>query len=84
MRFGFDSDPLTFQRLSEGSGSSLITNKHQHERKETWRTSEGDSLEDYGVDEEADLYDEDELPLAEVRRRRKLAAQPPDAEKKTS
>lgn len=35
-----------------------------------WRDSEGERLEDFGVDEEVDLYDEDDVPLAELIRRR--------------
>lgn len=35
-----------------------------------WRDSEGERLEDFGVDEEIELYDEDDVPLAELIRRR--------------
>lgn len=38
--------------------------------KLAWRDSEGERLEDFGVDEEIDLYDEDDIPLAELIRRR--------------
>ncbi|KAL8732603.1 MAG: hypothetical protein Q9166_002577 [cf. Caloplaca sp. 2 TL-2023] len=40
-----------------------------------WRDSEGDRLQDLGVDEEAEYFDEDDLPLAELLRRKKLAQQ---------
>jgi palmitoyltransferase len=49
--------------------------------EEAWRNQEGERLADFGVDEEADFYDEkdaemasdDEIPLAElVRKRRQL------------
>lgn len=33
-----------------------------------WRDFEGDRLEDFGVDEEIEFYDEDEVPLAELLR----------------
>lgn len=38
--------------------------------EEGWRTKEGERLADFGVDEVADFYDEEELPLAEIIRRR--------------
>ena len=53
--------------------------KYGNEGKETWRTSEGDSLNDFGVDDEAEFYDEEELPLADILHRRKLSARPLDA-----
>ena len=31
-----------------------------------WADSDGDRLADFGVDEEIDFYDEDEIPLAEL------------------
>lgn len=39
--------------------------------EEGWRDSEGDRLRDFGVDEEVEFYDEDNIPLAELLRRRK-------------
>jgi len=38
--------------------------------EETWRNSEGDGLKDFGLDEEAEFYDEDEVPLAQLLRSR--------------
>jgi len=38
--------------------------------EEGWRNKEGERLADFGVDEVADFYDEDELPLAELMRRK--------------
>ncbi|KAK3675675.1 Palmitoyltransferase [Recurvomyces mirabilis] len=38
--------------------------------EEGWRNKEGERLADFGVDEVADFYDEDDLPLAELLRRR--------------
>lgn len=38
--------------------------------EEGWRDSEGDRLNDFGVDENAEFYDEDDTPLAELLRRR--------------
>ena len=40
--------------------------------EEGWRNSEGERLADFGVDEDAEFYDEDDLPLAELMRRRGL------------
>ncbi|KAL1634388.1 Palmitoyltransferase [Neofusicoccum ribis] len=42
--------------------------------EEAWKNSEGERLRDFGVDEEAEFYDEDDVPLSELMRRRKLAA----------
>ncbi|PNS20435.1 hypothetical protein CAC42_5885 [Sphaceloma murrayae] len=39
--------------------------------EEAWRNGEGERLADFGVDEEVEFYDEDDLPLAELMRRRK-------------
>lgn len=39
------------------------------EGEESWRTREGDRLADYGVDEEVEFYDEDDLPLSELAKR---------------
>jgi len=41
--------------------------------EEGWRNSEGDCLGDFGVEEEVEFYDEDDVPLAELLRRRKNA-----------
>lgn len=38
--------------------------------EESWRNNEGERLSDFGVDEVADFYDEDHVPLAEMRRRK--------------
>ena len=35
-----------------------------------WRDSEGDRLDDFGVDASAEFYDDDDLSLAELLRRR--------------
>lgn len=41
--------------------------------EEGWRNSEGDCLGDFGVEQEVEFYDEDDVPLAELLRRRKQA-----------
>lgn len=45
-------------------------------KEEAWQNSEGDRLGDFGVDETVELYDEDDMPIAQVlhRRRRGIAA----------
>lgn len=35
-----------------------------------WRNKEGERLADFGLDEDAEFYDEDDLPLSEIMRRR--------------
>jgi palmitoyltransferase len=40
-------------------------------RHNSWRNKEGERLADFGLDEDAEFYDEDNLPLAEIMRRRK-------------
>ncbi|EON61876.1 hypothetical protein W97_01094 [Coniosporium apollinis CBS 100218] len=42
--------------------------------EEAWRNSEGERLADFGVEEDVDFYDEDEVPLADLLRRRKAAS----------
>ena len=44
--------------------------KYSRKGGEGWRNSEGDRLDDLGVDEDAEYYDEDEIPLTELLRRR--------------
>jgi palmitoyltransferase len=34
--------------------------------EESWRNSEGERLGDFGVDEDAEFYDEDNVPLARL------------------
>ena len=38
--------------------------------EESWRNSEGEGLQDFGVDEDAEFYDEDDVPLARLIGRR--------------
>jgi palmitoyltransferase len=42
------------------------------EGEEGWRNSEGERLKDFGVDEDAEFYDEDDVPLGELIRRKNL------------
>ncbi|CAD6592542.1 MAG: Palmitoyltransferase [Alectoria sarmentosa] len=59
---GFRDKSLAFQTTeSKDIGSG----------EEGWRDSEGDRLNDFGVDEDAEFYEEDEIPLAELIRTRR-------------
>ena len=40
--------------------------------EEAWRNSEGERLDDFGVDEDVEFYDEDNMPLAQLLQRRKV------------
>ncbi|KAL8787535.1 MAG: hypothetical protein Q9213_002193 [Squamulea squamosa] len=58
-------------------GFSQLPNPIDDERSNDigpgWKDSDGDRLDDFGVDEEIEYFDEDDLPLAEVLRRRQHA-----------
>lgn len=43
------------------------------EGEEFWRNAEGESLADFGVDQEAEFYDEEDMPLSELIKRKKAA-----------
>ena len=40
--------------------------------EESWQDSGGNRLKDYGVDEEIEFYDEDDIPLSELMHRRRM------------
>ncbi|GAB7364410.1 hypothetical protein MBLNU230_g4952t1 [Neophaeotheca triangularis] len=61
----YDSDPELVDSPNAKAG--------RDEGEEAWRNKEGERLADFGVDEEAEFYDEDDLPLSELMRRRKIA-----------
>jgi palmitoyltransferase len=42
--------------------------------EEGWTNAEGDRLRDFGVDEDAELLAEEDVPLGELLRRRKARA----------
>ncbi|KAF2099305.1 zf-DHHC-domain-containing protein [Rhizodiscina lignyota] len=42
--------------------------------EEGWKNSEGERLKDFGVDEEVEFYDEEDLPLAKLIEKRRAAA----------
>lgn len=41
------------------------------EGEESWRNADGERLRDFGVDEDAEFYDEDDIPLAVLMEQRK-------------
>jgi len=43
---------------------------HSSNQSFRWRNKEGERLADFGLDEDAEFYDEDNLPLSEIMRRR--------------
>ena len=47
-----------------------LNSDDEHSGEEGWQDSEGNRLEDYGVEEDVEFYDEDDVPLAELIRRR--------------
>ena len=53
------------QELRE-SPSLIDSDKVSKRGEEAWRNSEGDRLDDFGVDEDIEFYDEDDIPLAEL------------------
>jgi palmitoyltransferase len=61
----------------EGSGEEDEKVKYgDGEGEEGWRNSEGERLQDFGVDEDVEFYDEeeDEIPLAELIARKQAAS----------
>lgn len=50
---------------SESSGESDV-----EDGEEAWRNSEGERLRDFGVDEEIEFYDEEDIPLGVLMRQR--------------
>ena len=56
---------------SEDAVPSKVPGVQDGAGEEGWRNKEGERLADFGVDEIADFYDEDDLPLSELMRRRK-------------
>lgn len=70
----------------EDEVDSLNDARHSHEDigssggEEGWRDPEGDRLGDFGVDEDAEFYDEDDIPLARlIEQKRNQARRGPQA-----
>lgn len=73
----YDRDETAIETESETSDSDpdVFSTKEKPAKddagEEGWRNKEGERLADFGVDEVADFYDEDDLPLAELMRKRR-------------
>lgn len=74
----------TILRRRVGSVGNEYDNLHSSQQpnndnggqdKEGWRNSEGDRLDDFGVDENAENVDEDNIPLAELIRKRQAQSE---------
>lgn len=58
------------ERLEDEDGNSDAYDYIEvDEGEEAWRDSDGQRLGDYGVDEDVEFYDEDDVPLSVVRER---------------
>ena len=59
--------------LSEDKTEASVASERdiQSNGKERWLNSEGERLADYGVDEVAEFYDEDDIPLGTLLNRRR-------------
>ena len=64
------SDTLSDESDNEGDGFDADDLDLKAGNK--WRDQDGDRPDDFGVDEEVDYLDEDDLPLSEVLKRQKL------------
>ena len=64
----FDHVPCS----THGGGGSIAQTAQDgiHDRSRRWRDSEGECLEDFGVDEEVEFND-DNVPLSELLRKRR-------------
>ena len=61
-RFDRNNEPVDDDYLSDDANDEI--------GEEGWKDSGGNRLEDYGVEEDVEFYDEDDVPLAELLRRR--------------
>ena len=62
-----------FQRQENEDDENLIdtsSGEIRHTGEEAWKNSEGESLADFGLDEDTEFYDEDNIPLAHLLQRR--------------
>jgi palmitoyltransferase len=66
----FDLD----KREGESDDEYDDTARETDSGEEGWRDSDGNRLKDYGVDEDVEFYDEDNVPVSELLRRRKNAS----------
>lgn len=74
-----DQDEVAIETDSDDTDEDEVPIVGAHDNdddagEEGWRNKEGERLADFGVDAVADFYDEDDLPLAEIMRKRKDGA----------
>lgn len=58
------------KRYEQGATNQPQALHGKYSRREVWRDSEGDRLDDFGVDEDAEYCNDDDIPLTELLRRR--------------
>jgi palmitoyltransferase len=56
---------------SESDESEPLSGNDSDEGEESWRNAEGERLRDFGVDEEAEFYDEEDIPLGVLLQQRR-------------
>ncbi|KAK5743968.1 Palmitoyltransferase [Elasticomyces elasticus] len=67
-----DDEAMVTDDEMEPAGAAVVHGDEEDGAgEESWRNKEGERLADFGVDEVADFYDEDDMPLAELLKRRK-------------
>ncbi|KIW65309.1 hypothetical protein PV04_07580 [Phialophora macrospora] len=64
---------FTEDSLSPVEDDYADPDKDSNSGEEGWRDSDGNRLKDYGVDEDVEFYDEDNIPIAELLKRRREA-----------
>jgi palmitoyltransferase len=61
----------TADQQNDGDMDDDGSDKQSNSGEEGWTSPEGERLRDYGVDEDAEFYDQDDIPLSELLRRRR-------------
>lgn len=72
-RFHQRIDQKTDEAKNSAESSSADSDQSD-DGEQAWRNSEGERLRDFGVDEDAEFYDEEDIPLAILVQQRAQAA----------
>jgi palmitoyltransferase len=64
-----DSEGNEIENDEQHSGSEVNGHIDVDEGEEAWRNAEGERLDDFGVDEDVEFYDEEDVPLSVLRER---------------
>lgn len=64
-----DSEGNEIEDDEQHSGSEVNDHIDIDEGEEAWRNAEGERLDDFGVDEEVEFYDEEDVPLSVLKER---------------